>query len=582
MTVTEPEIDGVPVLHAAAAGPVRAGLVFRAGQADETPAVAGVTHLIEHLVLRRAGGTCGGVSPVVTTFAAEGTAAEVIAHLERVCAALAADPAPHLDAARTELAAEAAQRTPTIFESLAVVRHGARHHGLAGLPEWGLPALTAADVRRWIATYFTRENAVLWTTGEVAGLRLPLPSGVRRPVPDAAAVPDRFGAFRPPPYDVIVRDELQPAGIVTEVYAGVLERVVFAAGTGAAGSGAAGARVGAYRVKAHHRPRGDGLASVTVLAEIFSGDPGPVAGDFLDALAALRAQPVPNEHVAAARQELDRALIAPDAAATRLPRRAFGLLTGVPEPSVEEARDRLRAVTAGQVGELVAASRGPELLLTSWNGLIGPAPAGPEPVAGRRFRSLESRRAALTMDRTGITRSWPDTRPVTVSFASTAVLLKWPDGGRRLIGADARHVDVEPTLHETTADVIPAVDAAVPADRHVPLPPRAPDAIPVPRPRGKHPIRYGGAGALFLGLVAWVLAWAALMLAITPGASSAPVTLFGVFLIAWIWGGFRLRQVRNTTVAHRRLTRARKAARREAVARGAVARPVPAASPSRS
>ncbi|GAB7041965.1 MULTISPECIES: hypothetical protein [Catenuloplanes] len=555
MMVTESEIDGVPVLHAPAAGPVRAALVFRAGQADETPVLAGVTHLVEHLVLRRAGGTCGGVSPVVTTFAVAGTVADVHAHLQHVCAALAADPAPQLDAAKAELAAEASQRTPTIFDSLAVVRYGARHHGLAGLPEWGLPALTAADVRRWIDTYFTRENAVLWTTGEVTGLRLALPSGARRPVPDATALPDRFGLFRPPPYAAIVRDELQPAGVVTEVYAGVLERAVFAATGSVAGAGA-------YRVKAHHRPRGDGLASVTVLAEIFSGDPGPIAGEFLDALAALRAQPVPAEHVAAARQELDRALIAPDAAVSRLPGRAFGLLTGAPEPPVEELRARLRAVTADQVGELVAASRGAELLLTSWSGLIGSAPADPEPVTGRRFRSLESRRAALTMDRTGITRTWPDTRPVTVPFASTAVLLKWPDGGRRLVGVDARHVDVEPTLHETPADVVPAVDAAVPADRHVALPPRDADAIPVPRPRGKHPVRYGGAGALFLGLVAWVLAWAALMLAITPGASSAPVTLSGIFLVAWTWGGFRLRRVRNTTVAHRRLTRAREAAAR--------------------
>ncbi|MDP9797902.1 hypothetical protein J2S43_006414 [Catenuloplanes nepalensis] len=557
MIVTESEIDGVPVLHAPAPGPLRAGLVFRAGRADETAATAGVTRLAEALVLHRAGapdGDRGGVSPVVTTFTARGTADEVTAHLHRVCAALAADPAPHLDPVRAALVAEAAHRAPTIFDSLAVVRHGAQRHGLAGLPEWGLHTLTAEDVNRWVSTYFTRENAVLWLTGETPdGLTLALPSGRRRPVPDALPTPGRFGVFRPPASDMIVRDEIQPAGAATEVYASLLERVVFQA-TGRIGGD------GAHRVRAHYRPRGDGFAAVTVLAEVFAGDPGPIAGEFLDALAALRARPIAPEQVAAVVQELDRALLAPDATVARLPRQAFGLLTGAPEPSADELRSRLRTVTAEEVGALAAASREAELLLTSWNGLIGPSPAGPEPVFGRRFRSLENRKAALTMDGTGITGSWPDVPPVTVPFASAAVLLTWPDGGRRLVGPDARYVDVEPTLYETAPDVIPAVDAAVPADRHVPMPPRDPDAIPVPRPRGRHPIRYGGAGALFLGLVAWVLGWAALMFAITPGASSAPVTLFAVFLVAWFWGALRLRRVRNTTVAHRRLTRARKAA----------------------
>ena len=553
MIVARSEIDGIPVRAAPASGQVRAGLVFRVGRADEAPARAGLTHLVEHLVLRAAAapaGGCGGVSPVVTAFTARGTAIEVTAHLNAVAAALRGDLTPHLAAAKSDVE----DRAPSIPDSVATVRYGVRGHGLAGLPEWGVHAVTADDVRRWVATYFTRDNAVLWTAGELPrhALRLELPSGSRRPVPDAGPVPGRFGAFRPRSAAVVAHDEVQPAGLVTDVYAGVLERAVFRA-TGRVTDDAT------YRIGSYVRPRGDGLASVTVLAEVFAGDPRPLAGEFTDALAAVRGNPVPAEDLAAVASELDRALLRPDAAALHLPDRAFALLTGAPEPTVEESRARLRTITPEEIGVLAAGSREPELLLTSWGGLSGPAQPGPErAVLGRRFRSLESRRAALSIDRTAITRTWPGLPPATVPFASVAVLLAWPDGGRRLIGADTRHLDVEPTLHETPPDVPALLDAAVPADRHVPLPPRNADTIPVPRPRGRHPVRYGGAWALFLGLVAWVLAWAALMLAITPGASPVPVPMAVLSLICWCWGTARLRRVRNTVVAHRRMARARK------------------------
>ena len=49
------EVDGVPVLFAHHPGPVRAGLIFRVGVADETLGRTGLTHLVEHLALHRQG-----------------------------------------------------------------------------------------------------------------------------------------------------------------------------------------------------------------------------------------------------------------------------------------------------------------------------------------------------------------------------------------------------------------------------------------------------------------------------------------------------------------------------------------------
>ena len=47
--IRETEVDGVPTLLAPRNGPLAAGLTFRVGQADETLATAGITHLLEHL-----------------------------------------------------------------------------------------------------------------------------------------------------------------------------------------------------------------------------------------------------------------------------------------------------------------------------------------------------------------------------------------------------------------------------------------------------------------------------------------------------------------------------------------------------
>src|ERR1700745_2959007 len=49
------EVDGVPLFWADAPGRGAAGLLFRVGRADESLAGAGVTHLVQELVLRALG-----------------------------------------------------------------------------------------------------------------------------------------------------------------------------------------------------------------------------------------------------------------------------------------------------------------------------------------------------------------------------------------------------------------------------------------------------------------------------------------------------------------------------------------------
>lgn len=83
------EVDGIPTLFAYATGPMRAGLVFRVGVADETLAGAGITHLVEHLALHRQGLADyhfnGATKAAFTHFHVEGAEHEIVAYLDGVC-----------------------------------------------------------------------------------------------------------------------------------------------------------------------------------------------------------------------------------------------------------------------------------------------------------------------------------------------------------------------------------------------------------------------------------------------------------------------------------------------------------------
>ena len=105
------EVDGVPTLIAPARGPMRAGLVFRVGMADETLISSGITHVVEHLALGglslhdyHANGTTGMVD---TQFYVKGSADEVSTFLTSACDALTSLPTARLEAEKTIVRTEA-------------------------------------------------------------------------------------------------------------------------------------------------------------------------------------------------------------------------------------------------------------------------------------------------------------------------------------------------------------------------------------------------------------------------------------------------------------------------------------------
>lgn len=148
--MTPPDVDGVPVLFAPSPGPMRAGLVFRVGVADETAATVGITHLVEHLALHRLGVADyhynGSTSATVTQFVTQGTPETVTGFLHGVCAGLRALPVDRLPVERKLIASEAAGRGTPVNLSMPFWRHGARDYGLVSLPEYGVHTVTAEQV----------------------------------------------------------------------------------------------------------------------------------------------------------------------------------------------------------------------------------------------------------------------------------------------------------------------------------------------------------------------------------------------------------------------------------------------------
>ncbi|WP_147315694.1 peptidase M16 family protein [Asanoa ferruginea] len=469
------EVDGVPTLVAPTVGPARAGLVFRVGQADETLARRGLTHLVEHLVLHPLGGSTyhhnGSTGQTTTTFYVQGGGDDLVDFFARVCRSLAEPDVGRLAMERDVLRTEATGRGSGPARDLPLWRYGARGYGLLSYPEWGLSALTADEVLEWIATHFTRENAVLWIAGDGVpdGLRLDLPHGRRQPLPAVTSAlpttPAFFNGGGPATAVHAVVPEA-PAGIV---YAHLLQRRLHRAlrlDTGLS-----------YTTAVEYVERGDGQATVTAYADALVDKQDAVLGGFVDVLAGLRATPVAGTELATAATTAALEAGGTDAAAQGLPGQAFRLLTGRPLVDVDAQVAALRAVTAADVHATAKQAHASALLMTppggaEWAGYT-PAPTTSRTRAGGRGHvPTAGGGPVIHLGADGVSAVDPDGNVATVRYDEIAVVLGHPDGSRLLIGNDGIVVAVD-------VDRYPDLNAAQ-LDRRVP--PGLLVALPGPPP----------------------------------------------------------------------------------------------------
>ncbi|SNS69989.1 Predicted Zn-dependent peptidase [Asanoa hainanensis] len=507
--IGETEVDGVQTLLAPKSGPVAAGLAFRVGRADETLATAGITHLLEHLALHGVGlgdyHHNGATGSVVTHFHLRGSEDDVVKHLMAVCDALADLPLDRLETEKDILRTEAATRKTGANESMPLWRYGAQGHGLVSFEEFGLPRLTADEVREWAATWFTRQNAVLWVTADQvpAGLRLNLPEGTRRPVPQPSSALPTTPAYFTAHFNAVVFDAVVRRRTAGSVFSAVLERELYRSLRQEGGY--------SYTANASYDPRDAGFAVVTAFADAVPDKQDAVLGGFVDVLAKLQVGRFEQADLDSVRTQAEEALRHDGSDAARLPAAAVNALVGHPHQTAAELLDEVRAVTVDDLHEVAMETAGSGLLLVprghdaEWAG-YALAPAFSDTVVdGLRYQPRAGGAARLVVGAEGVSVVDGD-HALTVRYAECALAMAWPDGGRQLIGLDGISVRVEPTVFPVKADQLARIDASVPPGNLMRLPAREPTAIPRPRPRTPAaPSRASKAGLIVLIVLASIV-----------------------------------------------------------------------------
>ncbi|MCP2322285.1 hypothetical protein HDA40_000792 [Hamadaea flava] len=475
------EVDGVPVLLAPTPGPMRAGLVFRVGRADETLATAGVTHLVEHLALHRLGVTDfhynGMTGTTATQFVTQGTSESVARFLTGVCANLRDLPLDRLATEKNLIRTEAAGRPDGVNEHMPLWRHGARDYGLVSFPEWGMHTLTAEQVTASVRERFTRQNAVLWIAGAQIpdGLRLDLRDGRRWELPEpSSALPVTPAVFNGVP-DRIVMEAPVPRTRAGAAYARLLERALFRELRQERGL--------SYTAAAAYHTDGRPQALVTAVADVQTGRGDATVEVFLAQVSALATNVVDDAELETVRAlELD-GLRDPEVEGRLLARRSVDLLTGFAWPSTAEMVETFEKLTAADIVEVAAAASQAALLMLPAGTRRTPPGFEQAPtfsrfaVDGTRYRSRVDRDVVLVLGSDGASVVTAD-GPATVLYDDSAVLLRWPDGGRRLIGGDGITVAIEPAYYPVGDDALAGLDAAVGPAKYVDLPERDTPVVP--------------------------------------------------------------------------------------------------------
>jgi zinc protease len=475
--IKETEVCGIRTLVVPGTGPLAAGLAFRVGCADEPLSRRGITHLVEHLALHRHGllehDANGSTGLTTTHFFTSGSEKAVTTYLTSVCDSLRDLPLDRIATEKTILRTEEAGRP---HDSLLVWRYGAVGFGAAGYPEWGLEAITDDDVRDWAATRFTRENAVLWIAGEVPeGLNLTLPSGSPQPLPAlTSALPTTPSYFAEGSGKVSFTAIVERSARAS-LFGMVLERALFRALRTEDGN--------SYAVVAAYTPRDGESATITAMADALPEKQDAVLGGLIDVLAGLRAGRVAADELEVVRDKACTSLERPEAGRAMVFADAVDVLYGRTRRSLTDFRADLAAVTVEDLREVAGQAMSTMLLQVprdnrvDWAGFAEAPMWSAKATTGGEFPSLQKKGFTLVLGYDGVSMVSPH-GVLTVLYGECVLMQCWPDGARRLVGADAVSVSIEPNLYDVSAETIAGIDELVPDELKVWQPARSADRIP--------------------------------------------------------------------------------------------------------
>jgi hypothetical protein len=445
--VLEENVDGVPVFGTEAPGPFRAGLMFGVGRRDETFARGGLTHLVEHLVMRRVGRTALRVNASVdlrtTEFTAAGSPETVADHLRQVCHALGDLPLEWLtveaDVLRTE---DGNVARPAVAALLGEV-YGGTGAGLAAFGEPAVGALTADDVLDWSRRYFVSGNAALWASGPLPdGLSLPLlPGGV------PARLPQRVRPLETPALVSLAVDGHVALGASLLPLPGL-----------AAALGVLRDRVEdelrhrrglSYAVEADRLPLDSKVRFASVTADVRPGHEGPAAALLWRCVQRLADDGPTAEELDHQRALVDAYLADPESALDEVQAAAVATVTATPRVTCGELRAGVGSARPSEVRSVAAALRDRALLGVPDGEAVDVPGLRPIPttcadsvdgrVFRRRRRSDAPRGARLVIGDAGTSLRLPD-GPVTVRWEDAIGLLETGRGELQLVGVDGQVV----------------------------------------------------------------------------------------------------------------------------------------------
>ncbi|WP_346048198.1 hypothetical protein [Actinomadura chokoriensis] len=485
--MTQTVVDGVPVFWGE--GPPGdddywAVLMFRVGRADETLAGAGLTHLVEHLVLHAVGDADyhhnGAVDDSTAMFVTHGEPAQVATFLKAVCESLAALPMERLEAEKNILRTEAEGRDIGPAGQLLLWRYGAATYGLSGYAEHGLASFTADDVREWTARWFTRNNAALALVGgpPPEGLTLPLPEGERRPLPEPSSALPRTPAYFNAAVNGVALTGIVPSTAAAGFYGDILDRRLHRV--------LRRENALSYTTRVEMSPRSGGTEEILAFADGLAEARPELAERFRGEIERMAAEPVDAAELAEVVAARRTRLGSEEARAAQPMRFCLAELMGFPIRSADEALDALDEVAPEDVQEVGRTVLDTALLMLPH----GEQPQGARfarasvssvvAVDGRVHTRPDEAQLALIVGRDGVTALTGPTM-ATIRYDECAAVLARPDGVRVLIGLDAMTVGVEPDLWRGGRDAVADIDRYAPAEVVVRIPEHPADRVP---PRG--------------------------------------------------------------------------------------------------
>ncbi|HTU94623.1 MAG TPA: insulinase family protein [Solirubrobacteraceae bacterium] len=450
-----------------------AGIVFNVGRADERFSESGVSHLVEHLALppvdRPQPRYGGSVTATSTDLWFTGDSPEeVVRLLTEACARIRAVSTERLERERQVLRAEGDRNGHPLNVGLAL-RFGAAGAGLAGYPQLGLGWLDLADVRWWAQRYLCVANAALWMDFEPpVDLELPLPDGELnvRPAPvalEGVSLP----AFVPGRPNELALHLLRPRSAAGVMATQLVGRRLLGELRGDHGL--------AYNVSSHEAPLTALTTATTIVSDTRSEHAAAAVRVVAKVLTDLAVHGCAERELAEITEESARSLADAQSLPGLLRANAAASLGVQTRLDVDAYLDEQRAVTPAVIASCVV-----EMMRTAL--LSAPPPVSAAPGFGRYPQSSSSRvtgrrhlwrsaakhvaaDAGAYVSPEGVSVVYGDGRQVTIDFARVPLMVIVDEARRALWGRDGRSLVLDRENFDDGAELIDAVDRAVPIDR---------------------------------------------------------------------------------------------------------------------